>query len=88
MARRDETYILYTFNSPHSAIKTQKLLSEFSPKVIPILRELSENCGMSVKLKLEFLEVSLEVMNSSNIPKWSLYKIAISNGQTVIEKIK
>ncbi len=88
MIRRDETYILYTFNSPHSTIKAQKLLRELLPKVIPVLREISKSCGMSIKLKFELLENSLKIMNESNILNWTLYKVIILNGERNIEELK
>ncbi len=88
MARRDETYLLYTFDSPHSAIKTQKLLSEQNAKVIPVLRELSASCGMAVKIKADYLEESIKIMIDSTISKWTLYKIIVLNGETSIEKMQ
>ncbi len=88
MARRDEIYILYTFDSPHSSIKAQKLLGELKPKVVPVLREISESCGMSVKIKAEHLDDSVKIMEKSGLAKWNLYKIAVLNGETNIEKIK
>ncbi len=88
MARKDETYILYTFNSPHAAIKTQKLLNGLEPKVIPVLREISESCGMAVKIKIEHLEESVKIMKKSNLSKWILYKVIVSGGETSIEEIE
>ncbi len=88
MAKRDETYLLYTFNSPHSAIKTQKILNDLKPKLIPVLRELSESCGMAVKIIPEYLEDSIKIMDKSNIAKWALYKVTVLNGKTVIEKVQ
>ncbi len=88
MARRDETYILYTFESPHSAIKAQKVLESLKPKVIPVLRELSESCGMAVKISVDDMEKSLELMEESRVSKWSMYRVEIVNGELFLEQLK
>lgn len=88
MARKDEIYLLYTFESPHNAIKTQKLFESLNPKVIPVLREISESCGMAVKLSLDKLDESLDIIKSSDIKTWTLYRVEISNGELDLKKLK
>lgn len=88
MARRDETYLLYTFKSPHMTIKSQKVLEGLQTKIIPVLRELSESCGMALKVNREDLDVSLERMRASEIATWNLYRIEIVSGELNLELLE
>lgn len=88
MARRDETYLLYTFKSPHMTIKSQKVLEGLQTKIIPVLRELSESCGMALKVNGEDLDVSLERMRASEIGTWNLYRIEIVSGELNLELLE
>ncbi|MDO4772365.1 MAG: DUF3343 domain-containing protein [Bacillota bacterium] len=89
MARRDESYLLYTFKSPHVTIKSQKVMEGLQTKIIPVLREISESCGMALKVNLTDLDASLERIRASEIAAWNLYRIEIVSGElnlTLLEK--
>ena len=45
-----EEYYLYTFESTHAAIKTDKLLKSAGSVVMPVPRFLSSSCGISVRI--------------------------------------
>ena len=43
-----EEYYLYTFESTHGAIATEKLLKALGCTVMPVPRHISTSCGISV----------------------------------------
>lgn len=45
-----EEYYLYTFESTHAAIATDKLLKPVGSVVMPVPRFLSSSCGISVRI--------------------------------------
>lgn len=50
-------YCVITFASTHGAIYTQRLLKDQVPfMVMPVLREISKGCGISVRFAPEYLE--------------------------------
>ena len=48
-----EEYYLYTFESTHAAIATDKLLKSVESVVMPVPRFISSSCGISVRIKPE-----------------------------------
>lgn len=48
-----EEYYLYTFESTHAAIATDKLLKEVGSVVMPVPRFLSSSCGISVRISVD-----------------------------------
>lgn len=53
-------YLLITFESTHIAIKTEKILDGLDIETIPTPRQLSTSCGISIKGKVEDLEMIKE----------------------------
>lgn len=45
-----EEYYLYTFESTHAAISTDKLLKPVGSVVMPVPRFISSSCGISVRI--------------------------------------
>lgn len=88
MARRDERYLLYTFKSPHMTIKSQKVMEGLETKIIPVLREISETCGMALKVREQDLELSLSLIRTSGIATWALYKVEILGGELRLERLE
>lgn len=48
-----EEYYLYTFESTHAAIATDKLLKEVGSVVMPVPRFISSSCGISVRITVD-----------------------------------
>lgn len=48
-----EEYYLYTFESTHAAIATDKLLKPAGAVVMPVPRFISSSCGISVRITPE-----------------------------------
>lgn len=64
-----EIFNLVAFNSTHSAIRAEKELiaSGISVRIIPVPREITANCGLSIKLNPEDLKVVREILANNNI---------------------
>ena len=48
-----EEYYLYTFESTHAAIATDKLLKSVGSVVMPVPRFISSSCGISVRITVD-----------------------------------
>lgn len=48
-----EEYYLYTFESTHAAIATEKILKAVGAIVMPVPRFISSSCGISVRIAPE-----------------------------------
>jgi len=62
-----ETYCLVAFDSPHAAIRAEKLLKSLSPAVVPTLRAITASCGMSLRLKAEQMETARALLAESTL---------------------
>ena len=62
-----ETYCLIAFDSPHAAIRSEKLLKALSPAVMPTLRAVTASCGMSLRLKTEQAEQARALLRESSL---------------------
>lgn len=57
-----EEYYLYTFESTHAAISTDKLLKTVGSIVMPVPRFLSSSCGISVRIAIENHEAAEQLL--------------------------
>ena len=61
-------YCVITFSSTHGAIYTQRLLKDRVPfMVMPVLREISKGCGISVRFAPEHLEEVRSTLAASEL---------------------
>ena len=56
-----EEYYLYTFESTHGAIATEKLLKALGCTVMPVPRHISTSCGISVRVDVDKFGSSKEI---------------------------
>lgn len=89
--QQNNIYFLLTFNTPHTAIKVKKLLE---PKLnfftVPVLREISANCGISLKMDNDNYKIFEKLLNENFIDKTiiNIYEIIECNNiNTKITKI-
>lgn len=80
-------YYLFTFESTHSAIKAQKLLSGLNAVTMPTLREISASCGISLKVLPEQIAAAKTCMEEQG-EGWSLYHIFQSGKEIRCELIQ
>ncbi len=55
-----EEYYLYTFESTHGAIATEKLLKPLGCTIMPVPRHISTSCGISVRVTVDKFDSSKE----------------------------
>ena len=60
-----EEYYLYTFESTHGAIATEKLLKALGCTVMPVPRHISTSCGISVRVAVDKFVSSKEIFLAS-----------------------
>ncbi|MFA9464822.1 MAG: DUF3343 domain-containing protein [Velocimicrobium sp.] len=79
-------YYLITFSNTHSAIAAQKFLNgKLQFCVMPTLREISNSCGISLKIvnaSLEEIKQQMQLFDTSP----SMYAIYFIQSNGVIEK--
>ena len=79
-----ETFCLIAFDSPHAAIRSEKLLKALSPAVVPTLRAITASCGMSLRLRPEQTEEAQALLKESSIDQalYRFYRVEQENGKT------
>ena len=61
-----EEYYLFTFESTHAAIASEKLLKPVGGVVMPVPRFISSSCGISIRIEAENCEAAWEVLRSKS----------------------
>lgn len=61
-----EEYYLYTFESTHAAIATDKLLKPVGSVVMPVPRFISSSCGISVRIAPENHEAAEQLFREKS----------------------
>ena len=81
----ERAYWLFAFDSPHAAIAAQKLLAGCGAVVMPTLRCITANCGMSLRLTDEAIEDAKRMMQGSaiDLKLYKLYRVEKRNGETL-----
>lgn len=73
---KTEMFSLITFDSTHSAIRSEKeLMNKINVRIIPVPREITTGCGLSLKLNTEDLDEAREILISRNIETSGYYLI-------------
>lgn len=73
-----EEYYLYTFESTHGAIATEKLLKPLGCTIMPVPRHISTSCGISVRVTVDKFDISKETFleNTDLLPdEYNVYHI-------------
>lgn len=93
-----EEYYLYTFESTHAAIATDKLLKPVGSVVMPVPRFISSSCGISVRITPEQHEAAEKLFADKSTLKpyvddetdfdYKYYHIQHANGEVSCELIK
>jgi len=56
-----EEFYLYTFESTHGAISTEKILKPTGCTILPVPRAISTSCGISVRVEPDKFEESRRI---------------------------
>lgn len=80
------SYYLFTFHSTHDAIASKQYLEcRVSTCIMPTLREISNSCGISIRVKEEDFKKASDLMKQGVIKKYNVYCIQ-DKQVTCIEK--
>lgn len=84
-----EEYFFLSFDSTNYALKAESYLknNEFSITVMPTPREVSESCGLSIKLNSGGIEKIKEYIGQGEIKVKGIYRLKKENGARKVEKI-
>lgn len=82
-----ENYLVITFESTHKAIKAEKDLASFEIEIIPTPRQLSANCGISIKGRIEDLEGIKLAMSDSYGDMNQAYEVLNDDGELTFKKL-
>lgn len=69
MIKNEEKFLILSAESTHFVIQLEKnLLEKNIPcRVIPLPTEISANCGLSVRVELEYMDIVLKTVRDENI---------------------
>jgi len=81
------SYLVITFESTHKAIKAEKQLESLEVEIIPTPRQLSANCGISIKARVEDLEKIKEKMEGSYGDMNQTYEVSQEDSTLTFKKL-
>lgn len=86
----EEIFNLIAFNSTSSAIRAEKelKLNDIEVKVLPVPREITASCGLSIRIKTEDLEKAMSTLKEENIDVAGYYNVSKIGLNRNIEKIE
>ncbi len=86
----EEIFNLIAFNSTSNAIRAEKelKLNDIEVKVLPVPREITASCGLSIRLKTEDLEKAMSTLKEENIDVAGYYNVSKIGLNRNIEKIE
>lgn len=82
-------YFLFVFPNTHSAIAAQKHLEGKTPFVVmPTLREISNSCGISLRIKEEhFEDVKSSLSTAEDLESFRVFDVTSEKGKTTAKEI-
>lgn len=83
-----ERFILITFASTHSAMKSEKILAEMKPIMMPTLRQISTSCGMSLKIEKENYDRALTALQEAGIEGYKFFDVIEENKDFTCTELK
>lgn len=80
------SYYLFTFHSTHDAIASKQYLEKrLSILIMPTLREISNSCGISIRVKEEDFEEAKTLMEQGVVKKYKGYFVQNKTVTCVID---
>lgn len=81
-------YGILSFESTHRAIFSEKILkAEVEVETIPTPREISSECGISIKFNLKDLKIIINMINKNNLKIDGFYEVAKMNNIKSVKEI-
>lgn len=70
-----QTFVLIVFHSTHSAIRSEVVLEELKPIMMPTLRQISASCGISLKIRDEQLERAKALLIEADVEGYKIFRV-------------
>ncbi|KPU42936.1 hypothetical protein OXPF_37050 [Oxobacter pfennigii] len=85
-----EEYVFITFDSTNFALQAEDYLKKnnFSVTIIPTPREVTQSCGLSIRLNSAGIDEVKEIIGTQKIKIKSIYFLKKENGFKKIEEVK
>ncbi|MBQ6621982.1 MAG: DUF3343 domain-containing protein [Mogibacterium sp.] len=83
-----DEYYLFTFESTHGAISTEKLLKPVGCTIMPVPRAISTSCGIAVRIEPDRLDAALPVFRDGTAltaDEYRLYHIRSDKASDLFE---
>lgn len=81
------SYLVITFESTHQAIKAEKTLEGFEIEIIPTPRQLSANCGISIRGEMKDFSLIKEALGDSFNQMNQSYEVINNDGELTFKKL-
>lgn len=81
------SYLVITFESTHKAISAEKQLESLEVEIIPTPRQLSANCGISIKARVEDIDDIKKAMGNSYGDMNETYEVSQIDGTLTFKKL-
>lgn len=76
-----DNYVLMTFENMTKALICEEILSDFNVRTIPTPSFISNSCGLSIKIQMEYKDKLLYFLDSKKIEYKNIYIINNKNFQ-------
>ncbi|MBR0373954.1 MAG: DUF3343 domain-containing protein [Mogibacterium sp.] len=83
-----DEYYLYTFESTHGAISTERLLKPLGCIVMPVPRAISTSCGIAVRVEPDRIEATVDAFRAGSdlaAGEFQIYHIRSDKSQVLFE---
>ena len=83
-----DEYYLYTFESTHGAISTERLLKPLGCVVMPVPRAISTSCGIAVRVEPDRIGASVDTFRAGSdltAGEFQIYHIRTDKSQGLFE---
>jgi len=81
------SYLVITFESTHMAIKAEKMLEGLEVEIIPTPRQLSANCGISIRAELNDFQAIKTAMGETYGQMNQCYEVINNEGELTFKKL-
>lgn len=78
-----QTYVLLVFDSTHTALRSEELLTGLDARMMPTLREISASCGISLRLPPGRRAEAEHRLQRAGLSGWRSYQVYTDGKQPV-----
>lgn len=82
-----EAYLVITFDSTHVAMDTERLLSDFDIEMIPTPRQITTNCGLSIRGQANDVEAIKKIITAHHKDMSHCYLVSKDDGVLTFKKV-